>query len=429
MGILFTFLKVYGIAFFTASLIPWLAKSVEAQGTTVECIPNSEFLLPKRYVAVTILPLPMGDQVVYLNPPNNGAGSSSNCTCNTVTYSIMSACSICQGQTYMTWDNWSLSCSIKTIGQFPDDLPPAASVPAWAYGEITTNDTFNIALAREAQGNAPIGPDSIGASIQQTPTSLATNFRGGVTSSSISSDEAPLTSISVASSVISSSSDSRSLLRMQHSHTRPPSSTIASSAPVATKDVNAQIDMEAGIVGGVVAIIVLFLLAFVMWKRRRDRPKCSADHTKDFPAVMCEACNAELRLTTDTQPNSTRKMRKNTRLRRVAQQDIPSGTSVSKTTLLQRLWGFSHRWPSRRTRISQSDISPWKSTDATIGSASFSFLNSSASHGLEESRSPKLAQRSSHRFIPTVPDGVLEAFSDDATVVETNSASAVAGSV
>lgn len=148
---------------------------------------------------------------------------------------------------------------------------------------------------------------------------------------------------------------------------------------------------------------------------------------------MCEAYDADSHIVpTDAQPGSARKMRKITRLRRTVQHEVPISTSIPKSTFLQRIWRFPPRWSPRQTQISQSTINPWKSTDATIGSSSMSFSNGNANHGLDESRSPKGAFQGSRQVIPAtslvVQARVSEDFPDDATVVEPNSASAVAGS-
>jgi len=70
--------------------------------------------------------------------------SNGSCYCNTVWYSLVSACAVCQNETWLTWPNYSQNCNQTYLMQFPDPIPSNTSVPRWAYLNVTeTNDTFD----------------------------------------------------------------------------------------------------------------------------------------------------------------------------------------------------------------------------------------------------------------------------------------------
>ncbi|KAL0066468.1 hypothetical protein AAF712_006511 [Marasmius tenuissimus] len=88
--------------------------------------------------------LPSGHQ--YLGPSIDAANS---CECNTVTYSLMSACGLCQNGTAITWKEWSGNCPMVAIGTYPQPIPQDVRVPGWAYLDVKTSDVFNADVAKE----------------------------------------------------------------------------------------------------------------------------------------------------------------------------------------------------------------------------------------------------------------------------------------
>ncbi|KAH9483716.1 hypothetical protein JR316_0003192 [Psilocybe cubensis] len=70
------------------------------------------------------------------------------CLCNTITYSLVSACGICQGQSYLYWHTWVDVCNNASVSvwlyNYPLPLPPGLDVPLWAYMDVTTIDYFSI---------------------------------------------------------------------------------------------------------------------------------------------------------------------------------------------------------------------------------------------------------------------------------------------
>ncbi|KAG7447976.1 uncharacterized protein BT62DRAFT_745857 [Guyanagaster necrorhizus] len=87
------------------------------------------------------------DQSHYLGPSIDGANP---CQCNTVSYSLISACAACQNRTYEQWSLWRVNCASVDIGGFPDPIPEGTHVPGWAYLDVTkTQDTFDINQAKQ----------------------------------------------------------------------------------------------------------------------------------------------------------------------------------------------------------------------------------------------------------------------------------------
>ena len=96
--------------------------------------------------------------------------------CNTVTYNLLQACSICQGGVAGGWYvspllgiladqliftpcyyriNWITNCTAPniTVGKYPLPLPGGVAIPSWAYIDFTTQDQFQPAVA-QASANA-----------------------------------------------------------------------------------------------------------------------------------------------------------------------------------------------------------------------------------------------------------------------------------
>ncbi|KIJ57553.1 hypothetical protein HYDPIDRAFT_34996 [Hydnomerulius pinastri MD-312] len=85
----------------------------------------------------TIEPVSAG---IPYEPP---AGALANaCECNTVLYSLMSACAACQGATHLSWASWTQACN-ETSSSLPMGIPPGTAVPAWAFIGIDAGGTWN----------------------------------------------------------------------------------------------------------------------------------------------------------------------------------------------------------------------------------------------------------------------------------------------
>ncbi|RPD62054.1 hypothetical protein L227DRAFT_48266 [Lentinus tigrinus ALCF2SS1-6] len=68
------------------------------------------------------------------------------CGCNTVVYSILMACQLCQANiTYnvLAWTEYAQNCVNKTILSYPRPVPSGTAIPAWAYQNVTKSNRFN----------------------------------------------------------------------------------------------------------------------------------------------------------------------------------------------------------------------------------------------------------------------------------------------
>ncbi|KIM86820.1 hypothetical protein PILCRDRAFT_317299 [Piloderma croceum F 1598] len=88
---------------------------------------------------------PLAPDTHYTGPD---VAMANPCQCSTVVYSLMSACAVCQNRNIETWSTWDVNCSQVYLMQFPNQVPSATSIPAWAYLDVVTNDTFSAAVAQ-----------------------------------------------------------------------------------------------------------------------------------------------------------------------------------------------------------------------------------------------------------------------------------------
>ncbi|KAH9973121.1 hypothetical protein BGW80DRAFT_1252422 [Lactifluus volemus] len=165
----------------------------------------------------------------YTGPSTDGYNL---CKCNTVVYSLLSACDACQGEAWISWSLYSQNCttvypaSSHTLS-FPNPVPSGTRVPAWALIDITTENSWN-SNQSYASGDTP----------EVAPGALI----GSAASSAISGSTA---------SIFSSPT-----------YTSPPSSSSGKSS----SNVGA---IAGGVAGGVVAVSAAALLLFFFLRRRR----------------------------------------------------------------------------------------------------------------------------------------------------------------
>jgi len=150
------------------------------------------------------------------------------CQCNTVVYSLLAECGLCQERSATMWSLWETNCASVSVGSFPMPIPAGLHVPGWAYLDVEASDIFDESLA---QANANI--------TESTAIPLP---------SKTSSVTVPTSSTSSAAVQPSIASDS------------------SVSAPVDQKRSNA---IGGGIVGGLAALVLVCSLAFWIYRRRR----------------------------------------------------------------------------------------------------------------------------------------------------------------
>ncbi|KAF9053431.1 hypothetical protein BJ165DRAFT_1591235 [Panaeolus papilionaceus] len=83
--------------------------------------------------------LGVGDD--YLVPL--GIESQAACICNSVFYSMSSACAYCQDRTWKTWSDFSQNCSTVYVQNFPYPIPGQTRIPTWAYVDVKTVFQFS----------------------------------------------------------------------------------------------------------------------------------------------------------------------------------------------------------------------------------------------------------------------------------------------
>ncbi|KDR71529.1 hypothetical protein GALMADRAFT_229499 [Galerina marginata CBS 339.88] len=83
----------------------------------------------------------------YFGPP---VGQGSPCRCSSVYYSLLSACSVCQLASFISWTDYETNCSITFSQVFQPSIPPYTKVPPYAYLDVTRSDGFNTTLAKAA---------------------------------------------------------------------------------------------------------------------------------------------------------------------------------------------------------------------------------------------------------------------------------------
>jgi len=94
------------------------------------------------------------------------------CECNTVVYSLISACAACQGSTGILWSAWSYNCSTVDNSTYPKSIPDGTRVPHWAYLDVTADSSWNASAAQSA-GDSPEVTPNAPSTIQASSTASA----------------------------------------------------------------------------------------------------------------------------------------------------------------------------------------------------------------------------------------------------------------
>ncbi|KAB5590035.1 hypothetical protein CTheo_6530 [Ceratobasidium theobromae] len=83
----------------------------------------------------------------YLAPSGNAA---TGCACSSPVYQLLSACAACQGQSYLSWGQWTTNCPPARIsnGSFPLQVPTDTAIPQWALAAIRPEAYFDPQVAK-----------------------------------------------------------------------------------------------------------------------------------------------------------------------------------------------------------------------------------------------------------------------------------------
>ncbi|KIJ53651.1 hypothetical protein M422DRAFT_25476 [Sphaerobolus stellatus SS14] len=173
-GLIVALLPSYGVNGQASSPIKCTTDkwTLNSEGLT-PCLVASSLQAPCGGGKWNIDPLP-NNTIIYSGPK---AGESNPCSCSTVVYSLVSACAACQGDGFITWEQWSTNClqADTTEGTFPLTLPGGIAVPSWAY--LSVNDTVTWDAAR-AQNFASTNPTE--STAPATPTGATGQTNQGV---------------------------------------------------------------------------------------------------------------------------------------------------------------------------------------------------------------------------------------------------------
>jgi len=187
---------------------------------------------------------PLSNGSNYVTPQKDDADQK-KCGCNTIIYSLYTACTLCQTNTTVvpnTWAFWSQYCDSVYVTQYPFDIPFNASVPHWTYANWTSG-SFDITIAKAA-GRDP----------EATPTNPPVVSISSTSTSSVKSTDKPAGTGT--SSIPHSSSSGGN------------SSGGSNSSGSSKTNVGA---IAGGVVGGVVGLAALAGLAFFFLKGRGGR--------------------------------------------------------------------------------------------------------------------------------------------------------------
>ncbi|KAH7908771.1 hypothetical protein BJ138DRAFT_1115562 [Hygrophoropsis aurantiaca] len=160
-----------------------------------------------------------GNTSYYQGPNINTANA---CLCNTVIYSLASACGLCQGGTLESWSQWTSACPAGQIllQQWPSTVPSNTEIPLWAYLATSGGQWDSVDSKTNATAVTAAESSSSVAAASKTSSAAAASQTGSTSSKKSSSDTGAI---------------------------------------------------AGGVVGGVVAVAIIGFLGVYFW-RRRSRP-------------------------------------------------------------------------------------------------------------------------------------------------------------
>ncbi|GJE94502.1 hypothetical protein PsYK624_106720 [Phanerochaete sordida] len=178
-----------------------------------------------------------------LGPPQSGhygpPVTPDRCTCSMAYYNAASACSLCQGKQVLSWSASIKTCPASdiTVSGYGQPIPSGTDIPAWAFLNVTSLDTFDTDTARTFS------------------TTNSTMF-GGASSSSSSSVIISFPTLSLS----------------------PASSGSASATPSAASNGQNKSNAGAiagGVIGGLAGAAALASAAVFWWRRRIRAPRAA----------------------------------------------------------------------------------------------------------------------------------------------------------
>ncbi|KAI0293298.1 hypothetical protein B0F90DRAFT_1407680 [Multifurca ochricompacta] len=93
----------------------------------------------------------------YVGPA--GIDDGDLCKCNTIAYSLISACGACQGMSWRSWPLFSFNCTkVLPPSTLSNPIPPQTRVPQWALLDVTIEHTWNATKSFLVGDSPEIGP-------------------------------------------------------------------------------------------------------------------------------------------------------------------------------------------------------------------------------------------------------------------------------
>lgn len=227
-----------------------LATLSHGQSSDVTCSPDYDWafnnndqspcLVSSYLQSVCAGPIPVDSVPPGMHYRGPSAAGATPCNCNTVVFSLTSACALCQGRAAQNWTRWSENCPSDAlfISEYPRDIPEEVEVPQWAYIDVTT-------LTGQLWG--PIQAKIVADAASSTSGSSTPS------DSSTSSDEAP---------------------------TESPTGALSSPEPPKSEGKSNAGAIAGGVVGGLVFLIGVGLLVF--WLLLRKKRKAQNAPPDDF---------------------------------------------------------------------------------------------------------------------------------------------------
>ncbi|KAH9998083.1 hypothetical protein BJV74DRAFT_883221 [Russula compacta] len=111
---------------------------------------NSQFTIP-----------PLDQGAHYTGP--SASDPARACECNSVFYSMISACTGCQKRVWIPYDQWLANCStVAQVQTFPQQITGSTLVPAWAFLNVSYSQPWDNVTAcdfgRNPESNGTFRP-------------------------------------------------------------------------------------------------------------------------------------------------------------------------------------------------------------------------------------------------------------------------------
>ncbi|KAF9454636.1 hypothetical protein P691DRAFT_316859 [Macrolepiota fuliginosa MF-IS2] len=79
---------------------------------------------------------------IYVGPDQKNTNDT--CACNSVVYSLLSACAACQDRFYIDWQSWTRYCATSYLYRIPGNISSNIVIPSWAYNVISVGTLTSI---------------------------------------------------------------------------------------------------------------------------------------------------------------------------------------------------------------------------------------------------------------------------------------------